>query len=98
MDRSAVAVREGGGAAHLKQDFRSAERDEMSERLAFSPAHAGVDHRPIGAVNRARMRIYKLLSSFRHARTSERPHPEAPRLRTFNSPSAVVSFSEELPT
>jgi hypothetical protein len=58
-----------------KQDFRSVERDEMSERLAFSPAHAGLDHRPIGAVNRARMRIYKLLSSFRHARDQRAPAP-----------------------
>ena len=51
-----------------KQDFRSAERDELSETLAFSPGHALAAHRPLGAVNRARMHIYKALSAFRHAR------------------------------
>ena len=51
-----------------RQDFRSTERDDMAEALAFSPAHARVEHRPLGAVNRARMRIYKALSDFRHQR------------------------------
>jgi hypothetical protein len=77
MDGSAVAVRKVATLHIPKQDFRRAERDEMSERLAFSPAHAGVDHRPIGAVNRARMRIYKLLSGFRHARDQRTPAPKA---------------------
>ena len=39
-----------------KQEFRTTERDELSEALTFSPAHALAEHRPIGAVNRARMR------------------------------------------
>jgi hypothetical protein len=50
------------------QAFRTEERNQLAEALSFSPAHARVEHRPIGGVNRARMRIYKTISDFRHAR------------------------------
>jgi hypothetical protein len=50
------------------QDFRTAERGDEAERLAFSPAHALPVHRPLGSINRARMRVYKLLSQFRQSR------------------------------
>ena len=50
------------------QVFRTEERDRHSEELSFSPAHARVEHRPIGPVNRARMRIYRTNSEFRHKR------------------------------
>ena len=55
-----------------KQEFRTRERDELSEALTFSPGHALTDHRPIGAVNRARMRIYKEQSAFRQQRDQRR--------------------------
>jgi hypothetical protein len=55
-----------------KQEFRTTERDELSEALTFSPAHALLEHRPIGAVNRARMRIYKEQSVFRQQRDKRR--------------------------
>jgi hypothetical protein len=50
------------------QDFRTQERAEQAERLGFSPAHTLPAHRPLGGINRARMRIYKLLSQFRQQR------------------------------
>jgi len=49
--------------------FRTEERDRLSEELSFSPAHARVEHRPIGPVNRARMRVYAANSQFRHERS-----------------------------
>jgi hypothetical protein len=52
------------------QAFRTPERARLAERLSFSPAHARVEHRPLGGVNRARMRIYRALSEFRHHRDS----------------------------
>jgi hypothetical protein len=55
-----------------RQQFRTPERDALSEALTFSPAHALVEHRPIGAVNRARMRIYKEQSAFRQQRDQRR--------------------------
>jgi len=50
------------------QQFRTKERDELSEALAFSPGHALVEHRPIGGVNRARMRVYREQAAWRQAR------------------------------
>lgn len=51
-----------------RQQFRTPERDEMAEALAFSPGHARVEHRPIGGVNRARMRVYREQAEFRQRR------------------------------
>jgi hypothetical protein len=51
-----------------RQQFRTPERDEMAEALAFSPAHSRVEHRPIGGVNRARMRVYREQAEFRQKR------------------------------
>ena len=51
-----------------RQQFRTRERDELAEALAFSPAHALAEHRPIGGVNRARMRVYREQAEFRHRR------------------------------
>ena len=47
------------------QDFRTEERDRLAEELRFSPAHALVEHRPMGPVNRARMRVYRENAEFR---------------------------------
>lgn len=51
-----------------KQKFRSPQRDALAESLAFSPGHALPAHAPIGGLNRARIKIYKALSKFRHTR------------------------------
>jgi hypothetical protein len=50
------------------QAFRTEERAQLAEAFSFSPAHARVEHRPLGSINRARMRVYRLNSDFRHAR------------------------------
>jgi hypothetical protein len=57
------------------QQFRTKERDELSEALAFSPGHALVEHRPIGAVNRARMRVYREQAAWRQERDKRRRVP-----------------------
>ena len=51
-----------------RQVFRTPERDQLAEQLAFSPAHARGEHRPLGSINRARMRVYRANSDFRHQR------------------------------
>jgi hypothetical protein len=51
-----------------KQKFRTAQRDALAESLAFSPGHALPAHAPLGGLNRARIKIYKALSKFRHTR------------------------------
>ena len=50
------------------QSFRTRERDELAEALSFSPGHARLEHRPLGSINRARMRVYRANSDFRHQR------------------------------
>jgi len=50
------------------QEFRTRERDELAEVLSFSPGHALPAHAPLGGLNRARVKIYKALSAFRHER------------------------------
>ena len=51
-----------------RQVFRTARRQLMGEELAFSPGNALPDHAPLGGLNRARIKIYKALSNFRHKR------------------------------
>ena len=51
-----------------KQAFRTAARKAMAETLSFSPGHAKPAHAPLGGLNRARVKIYRALSRFRHAR------------------------------
>lgn len=50
------------------QKFRTAQRQELAERLAFAPDHALPEHAPLGGLNRARGKIYKALAKFRHKR------------------------------
>jgi hypothetical protein len=51
-----------------KQNFRTPTRRALAEALSFSPAHAKAAHAPLGGLNRARAKIYKALSAFRHRR------------------------------
>lgn len=50
------------------QAFRTEERERLAEALSFSPGHARIEHRPLGSINRARMRVYRAMSDFRHQR------------------------------
>lgn len=51
-----------------KQKFRTPARRALAEALSFSPGHAKAAHAPLGGLNRARVKIYKALSGFRHRR------------------------------
>ncbi len=51
-----------------RQAFRTAKRQALGEKLAFSPGHSLPAHAPLGGLNRARTRIYAALSKFRHER------------------------------
>jgi hypothetical protein len=48
------------------QDLLSAERYRFCENLSFNPWHSLPEHKPLGAVNRARKRIYVEMSKHRH--------------------------------
>jgi hypothetical protein len=49
------------------QRFSSEEQNEFCENLSFNPWHALPAHRPIGGLNRARLRLYDAISKARHA-------------------------------
>lgn len=55
-----------------KQVFISKERNYLSENLSFSPGNSVMDHKPLGNINLARVRIYKELSKFRHYRNKDK--------------------------
>jgi hypothetical protein len=62
----------------LRQDFDTAERDELGENLSFNPWRCLAEHRPLGGISRARRQVYRALSAFRHDRNaapSEEPAP-----------------------
>lgn len=48
------------------QDVLVPGRDQLCENLSFNPWHGLVDHKPLGAVNRVRGRVYRQLSAARH--------------------------------
>jgi hypothetical protein len=61
-----------------KQNFDSPEQEQFCENLSFSPWNGLVEHRPLGGLNRARKRMYKVLSQFRYEKngTSKEPRIE----------------------
>lgn len=48
------------------QAVLSVERDQFVENLSFNPWHCLPEHKPLGAVNRVRKKIYSQTSEFRH--------------------------------
>lgn len=53
------------------QIFATKERYKLAENLSFSPGHSLIEHRPIGDINEARVKIYEEMSKFRHSGNSE---------------------------
>ena len=52
----------------LAQNFNTKERAYFSESLTYSPANSLIEHKPLGAINQARVEIYNELSTFRCAK------------------------------
>lgn len=51
------------------QQFATAERDALAERLSFNPWHCSADHRPLGAINRLRLAVYEQMAALRASST-----------------------------
>jgi len=58
-----------------KQRFDTKVRHEACENYSFTPWHALPEHKPLGAVNRARYSVYELISRFRNHENGV-PHVE----------------------
>ena len=55
--------------------YSSARQRYFDDVMSFRPGHALIQHRPLGSVMRARLRVYEALSNFRHEKNSI-PHEE----------------------
>jgi hypothetical protein len=53
-----------------RQQIDSPEQMQFCENLSFNPWRCLPEHRPLGAINRARLRIYPAISKFRHERNN----------------------------
>jgi hypothetical protein len=60
------------------QDVGNAGRDWLCENLSFNPWHGLVAHKPLGAVNRVRRRVYARLSAARHRLNGVVPREPSP--------------------
>lgn len=49
-----------------KQFFDTPEQNKFCENMSFTPWHSLPEHKPLGAVNRARKAVYETVSKFRH--------------------------------
>jgi hypothetical protein len=54
------------------QEFSTDAQNRFCEQLQFAPWHALPDHRPVGALNRARLAVYRAVSDRRHTRNGVR--------------------------
>jgi hypothetical protein len=50
------------------QNLMCADRSTFCENLSFSPWHGLLEHKPLGAINRVRRRVYLEISRHRHAK------------------------------
>ncbi len=66
-----------------KQSFDSPEQVAYGEHLSFTPWHSISEHRPLGGANRARKKVYEIISAFRHER-NDAPENEPTELKSFD--------------
>ena len=66
-----------------KQNFTSDAQQQFCEQISMNPWHATAEHRPLGAINRARRVAYEASSKFRH-QLNQTPRQEPTGNETFN--------------
>lgn len=69
------------------QTFDSPEQMQLCENLSFNPWRTLPEHRPLGGINRARLRVYPAIARFRHERnnvTFREPAPDHPSFAPEN--------------
>lgn len=73
-DQAASPYRKVATIVIPKQKFDSDAQHAFAENLSFTPWHSIPEHRPLGAMNRARKHVYTTISKLRHE------HNGAPRV------------------
>jgi hypothetical protein len=66
------------------QEAFSAARQQFDDNLSFCPAHSLAAHRPLGSVNRARLRAYRALGTGRRAENG----------RPVNEPRSIAEMPD----
>ena len=79
------------------QNCDSPERVALCEHLSFNPWRTLPEHRPLGAVNRARREVYQAISQFRHYRNNvpvREPTPDVQSVATGRRLTSVRNRRE----
>jgi hypothetical protein len=66
------------------QTFDSPAQMRFCEDLSFNPWRTLPEHRPLGAINRARLRVYPAIARFRHRRNGVVPREPRPGEPSFS--------------
>jgi hypothetical protein len=67
------------------QTFDSPPQVQYCETLSFSPWRTLPEHRPLGGINRARLRVYPAIARFRHEKNDVVFHEPQPQDPSFES-------------
>lgn len=62
------------------QRFDAPAQVQFCEDIAFNPWRTRPEHRPLGGINRARLKVYPAIAAFRHARNNTHPVEPTPAL------------------
>ena len=66
-----------------QQKFDFISQTKYGENLSFNPWHSIAEHRPLGGANRARKKVYEIVSNFRH-KNNDVKQTEPTELENFN--------------
>ncbi len=82
------------------QIFDSNEQLEFGDNLSFNPWHSLPEHRPLGAFNRVRKRVYEVMSKFRHAKNKlpdVEPKDSDDFLKDIRKAKSQVILDQQIP-
>jgi len=82
------------------QIFDTNQQIEYGENLSFNPWHSLPEHRPLGAFNRVRKRVYETMSKFRHAKNKVpdfEPKDSPDFLKGLQTLNTKVTLDQQVP-
>lgn len=83
------------------QVFDSNAQMDFGDNLSFNPWHSLPAHRPLGAFNRVRKRVYEVMSFFRHNKNKLpvfEPKDSPDFLKDIKHPSSKTTIDQQVPS
>ncbi|MEB2787021.1 SRPBCC family protein [Algoriphagus persicinus] len=83
------------------QVFDSNAQIEFGDNLSFNPWHSLPVHRPLGAFNRVRRRVYETMAKFRHDKNklpNIEPKDSPDFLKDIRTPNTHVTIDQQVPS